>query len=129
MLTGTIEVANNPALGLPAHTLTWTLEEEVPAPKYDTYVLPNIRTKTQAEEVWVTVQAFYEAKGEGVPPEEAKACLADIKKEKEEQKKCWALFGTGIPDAEYYAMVPPAYGTPEFWKAYHAKKRASTSAK
>ena len=115
-------------MGLPAHTLTWTSEPSVPSAPILIKEEPH-RSKTQAEEVWVMVQAFYTQLGKSVPADEAKACLADIKKEKEEQKKWWLLIGTGIPDVEYYAQVPPAYGTPEFWRWHAKRKAAAASAK
>ena len=120
-VSGTIQV--DPVMGLPAHTLTYTYEVEEKQANTE-WPCVAVRSKTQAEEVWSDVQAYYPAKGKDVPLDEAKACLADIKKEKEEQKKGWLIIGTGIPDAEYYAMVPPAYGTPEFWR-WHAKRKAS----
>lgn len=113
-----------PIMGLPPHKIQWTLE---PSPAVQKHEWPSVRTKTQAEEVWEMVQEMYAAEGKSVPMDEAKACLADIKKEKEEQKRWWALIGTGIPDEEYYASNPPTYGTPEFWK-WHAKRKAAAAA-
>ena len=124
-LNYTIRIEANPEAGILPMDLTWTLE---PTGDVKQGQWQGTRTGTQAEEVWEEVQLFYKQQGKSVPVEEAKACLADIKKEMEEQKKSWALIGTGISDAEYYTLVPPAYGTPEFWR-WHAKKKAMASKK
>ena len=66
---------------------------------------------TLAQEVLLSVQEWYSSRGLPVPKEEAEACEIASKPEedpppKEQEEK-------------------PAYGTPAFWKAYWAKKKAS----
>ena len=123
----TITIEANPEAGILPMELTWTFEPVQEVKESKSLASQAKRTLTQAELVWEEVQLFYKQQGKSVPVDEAKACLADIKKEMEEQKKSWALIGSGISDAEYYTLVPPAYGTPEFWKAYQAKKKAAAA--
>jgi hypothetical protein len=81
---------------------------------------------TLAEEVWELVQEAYRLQGKGVPPAEAKILLAEIKKEKQEQKETAERLVKEAANAPLNAPVgKPEYGSPEFWKAYWEKKRAA----
>lgn len=69
-----------------------------------------------AEEAWQLVQEWYAARGEPVPEEDRIACMTMLEDE------CAALPVVGATPHK------PAYGTPEFWKAHWAKKRAQKAA-
>lgn len=71
------------------------------------------------DEILQAVKDYYKAQGKLAPPGDIKACkeigqqyLAELKAAAEEAKKP-------------VAPPKPVYGTPEFWKAYWAKKRAA----
>ena len=68
---------------------------------------------TLAQEVLNNVQEWYSSKGLPVPKGEIEACHMVCEKEEApaEQKPA--------------EQEKPAYGTPAFWKAYWAKKKAS----
>ena len=100
-----------------------SIQQEKVIPVAYSETVPN--AKLMAEDVWDAVQEWYKSQGKGVPAAEAKACLAEIAAAKKQREKDISEIGRGMTDAEYYAAVPPAYGTPEFWKAYHAKKKAA----
>jgi hypothetical protein len=76
--------------------------------------------KGEAEVCWDLVQEWYRNQGKGVPPEEAKACLSEIAKEKKEK-----LNPTIV---QAVSSAKPAYGTKEFWADYWAKKKAAQAA-
>jgi hypothetical protein len=125
---GTIDVKGYN--GLPDHTLTWTLEAgPVTSPSTKAKA-----TKAEAEastrqslanETWTILQEWYEARGEKVPAEEAKLCKRMIQEEEAAWKKSLGEIGSGLPEE---ALPKPAYGTPEFWKQYWAKKKAAAAA-
>ena len=71
---------------------------------------------TQAEEVWQLVQEWYAGRLEPVPEEDRTACLKMLEEE------CVPAVA-----AAPAAAPKPAYGTPEFWKAHWAKKRATAA--
>ena len=109
--------------------------------------------KTMAEEVWTLVQSWYFSRGRRVPPDEEKICKEDIAKEKKEQllfetfmtrsllkdeleaetdysEKARIMEGIAacdaiLKEAPQVTMVKAAHGSPEFWKAYWAKKKAN----
>ena len=71
--------------------------------------------ETLAEEVWQLVQEWYATRGEEVPEEDRADCMKLLEEER-------------VRDAPVAVAAPkPAYGTPEFWKAHWAKKRATQS--
>jgi hypothetical protein len=110
-------------------------------------------TKTMAEEVWTLVQSWYFSRGRRVPPDEEKICKDDIAKEKKEQllfetfmtrsllkdeleaetdysEKARIIQGITacdaiLKEAPQVTVVKAAHGSPEFWKAYWAKKKAN----
>lgn len=71
---------------------------------------------TQAEEVWQLVQEWYAGRLEPVPEEDRTACMKMLEEE------CVPAVA-----AAPAAAPKPAYGTPEFWKAHWAKKRATAA--
>jgi hypothetical protein len=90
----------------PAGKISWT-------PNTGGTYLPPPNPKpspTLAEEVWLLVQEWYSTRGE-IPPEEVDACLQAIENPVKEEP------------AEPTKPAKPSYGTPEFWKAYWAKKK------
>lgn len=70
--------------------------------------------ETLAEEVWQLVQEWYATRGEPIPEEDRTACMTMLEEEK--------VTPPSLPAPK------PAYGTPEFWKAHWAKKRAAATA-
>ena len=73
--------------------------------------------ETLAEEVWQLVQEWYATRGEEVPEEDRADCMKLLEEERLAR------------DAPVAVAAPkPAYGTPEFWKAHWAKKRALAQA-
>lgn len=72
---------------------------------------------TQAEEVWQLVQEWYAGRLEPVPEEDRTACMKMLEEE------CVPAVA-----AAPAAAPKPAHGTPEFWKAHWAKKRAAAAA-
>lgn len=110
--------------------------------------------KTISEEVWTLVQSWYFSRGRRVPPDEEKICKDDIAKEKKEQllfetfmtrsllkdemeaetdyaEKARIMEGIAACDAilkeapQVTVVTAPVHGSPEFWKAYWAKKKAN----
>jgi len=75
---------------------------------------------TFEEEVTALVIEWYTSRGLPVPPEDLEACKG-LDKQRE------AEFDAMIRSAEVPAEKP-AYGTPEFWKDWWAKKRAKEAA-
>jgi len=78
---------------------------------------------SDARSVWKEVQEWYKARGQGVPADESRECMRAITAEKA-AAAAWAI------ELEKMASLPPApqkaaYGTPEFWKDYWAKKKAA----
>jgi hypothetical protein len=95
----------------PAGKIRWT-------PNETGIYLPPPNPKpspTLAEEVWLLVQEWYSTRGE-IPAEEVDACLQAIQEETAELAK-------PAEPAEPAKPAKPSYGTPEFWKAYWAKKK------
>ena len=87
-------------------------------------VLPTFRTfpVTLEEEVTQGVIDWYTSRGLPVPPEDLAACKGIDAQQEAELKK--------LQEATEAAPAPlkPAYGTPEFWKDWWAKKRAKEAA-
>jgi len=95
----------------PAGKIRWT-------PNETGIYLPPPNPKpspTLAEEVWLLVQEWYSTRGE-IPAEEVHACLQAIEEESAELAK-------PAEPVEPAKPAKPSYGTPEFWKAYWAKKK------
>lgn len=83
------------------------------------YPAYNTTPLTLEEEVVAGVIEWYMALGKPVPPEDLEACRgidAALKAEVAAQM------------AAPVAVVAPAYGTPEFWKQWWAKKKAKEAA-
>jgi hypothetical protein len=74
-----------------------------------------------AEEVWQLVQEWYTERLEPVPDEDRTACMKMLEEERAERE-------APAVAAAPAAAPKPAYGTPEFWKAHWAKKRAASEA-
>jgi hypothetical protein len=75
-----------------------------------------------AEEVWQLVQEWYAGRLEPVPDEDRTACMKMLEEERAERE------APAVAAAAPAAAPKPAYGTPEFWKAHWAKKRAASEA-
>lgn len=76
---------------------------------------------TLAEEVLDSVIEWYESRGQAVPKEDMEACEAMLKEEKEEKKQFQEMLeGPHEPVKE-----KPSFGSPEYWKDYWEKKKAS----
>jgi hypothetical protein len=109
----------------PPSVMTWTPLESVSVslapkgPETKEKAKKSEYEKCEAEVCWDLVQEWYRSQGKGVPPEEAKACLSEIAKEKKEK-----LNPTIV---QAVSSAKPAYGTKEFWAEYWAKKKASGS--
>ena len=91
----------------PACKIPWTPN---PPGKYfpiEAYTPPI----TLTQEVLLNVQEWYSSKGLPVPKEDIEACHQACEKKEE------------APTQQ--TEEKPAYGTPAFWKAYWAKKKAS----
>ena len=73
--------------------------------------------ETQAEEVWQLVQEWYAGRGEPVPKQDHADCMKML-----EEERVARVAPVALPAPK------PAYGTPEFWKAHWAKKRAVSEA-
>ena len=76
---------------------------------------------TLAEEVMDSVIEWYESNGQAVPKEDMEACEAMLKEEQEEKKRFQEMLeGPHEPVKE-----KPSFGSPEYWKDYWEKKKAS----
>jgi hypothetical protein len=102
--------------GLPDCRIEWSPNVEVPPLK-----VPYKEPPTLAEDVWKQVQQWYRTAGKPIPKEEAAACLQDIAAE----KAAIAAIPASLAAAAATTTYAPAHGSPEFWKAYWAKKRAA----
>lgn len=103
-----------PSLGCTAMSKKFTPRSAQP-----TYPVYNANPITLEEEVTAGVIEWYMALGQPVPPEDLEACKgidAAI------QADVAAEMAAPAP------VAPPAYGTPEFWKQWWAKKRAKAAA-
>ena len=107
---------------LPAYTLSWSPNAALPD-----LVIPQAKPlRTPANQVWKDVQKWYSNKGEGVPMDEANACLKAIKEEKAQLEADAAALAAAQAEAVKNPTKPKAeYGTPDFWKDYWAKKKAA----
>ena len=109
-------------MDLPAYTLSWS-------PNMDLPLLPLPTAKslpTPAKQVWKDVKDWYSERGEGVPIDEANACLKAIKDEKAQLEADATTLAAAQAEAVKNPTKPKAeYGTPEFWKDYWAKKKAA----
>lgn len=73
---------------------------------------------TMGEEIWQLVQEWYATRGEPIPEEDRTECMRLLEEER-------VARDAPLPVATAAAApAKPAYGTPEFWKAHWAKKRA-----
>jgi len=81
---------------------------------------PNPFPITFEGEVTALVIEWYTSRGLPVPPEDLEAC-------KGLDKQRQAEFDSMIQSSEV-PVEKPAYGTPEFWKDWWAKKRAKEAA-
>lgn len=73
------------------------------------------------EEVWVLVQEWYANHNLPITFEDSDTCLTAI----EEERLSMPLQTIqAIQEQMQKQKQKPAYGSPEFWKAYWAKKRA-----
>ncbi len=84
-----------------------------------TYPAYNANPITLEEEVVAGVIEWYMALGQPVPPEDLEACRGIDAAARAE---------VAAEMAAPAAVAPPAYGTPEFWKQWWAKKRAKAIA-
>ena len=84
-----------------------------------TYPKYNANPITLEEEVVAGVIEWYMALGQPVPPEDLEACRGIDAAARAE---------VAAEMAAPAAVAPPAYGTPEFWKQWWAKKRAKEAA-
>ena len=81
------------------------LEQKLPHPDYTPMTLE--------EEVIYLVKEWYEIRGLPVPPEELESCKGIDAQERAEYERFTKQ-----------NTVKPAYGTPEFWKDWWARKKA-----
>jgi len=88
--------------GEPSWILEGVLSPQPPVPQ------------TPGEEVWALVQEWYAARGEPVPEQDRADCMKMLEEER-------------APKVEVVTVRKPVYGTPEFWKAHWAKKRAQAT--
>ena len=114
-----------PVNGLPACRIPWSYEVSEPPVVSQK---PAVREPMESEQIWQAVQDYYRWKGTGIPPAEAKACLAAIKEERIALKNPVAAIQLEVvPVVE---LPPrPEYGTPEFWKWCRETKAAREKAK
>ena len=81
------------------------------------FVLKKLPYKTRlAREVDELLEEWYANLGQTVSPDELKICREIDAAEAAEEARI---------EAAAVASYKPVYGTPEFWKAYWAKKKAA----
>lgn len=117
-----------PINDLPACRIPWTYEI-VEKPKISQQAQkPAPRELSESEEIWKAVQEYYRWKGTGVPPAEAKGCLAAIRDER--QAKANPVQEVQLEVVPVVELPPrPEYGTPEFWKWCRETKAVREKAK
>lgn len=96
-------------------TIEWT---PIKPPKFKFKKQPIPRCPTPQEEIIGLLEEWYKAIGQPVPPEDLEACSRIDAEIAESNRK--ELEASKISEK-------PAYGTPEFWKDYWAKKRAAVN--
>ena len=77
---------------------------------------------TMGEEIWQLVQEWYATRGEPIPEEDRTECMRLLEEERVARDAPLPVATAAAAAAA--APAKPAYGTPEFWKAHWAKKRA-----
>ena len=104
--------------GRPACLLKWSPNPE-PETRIQSYYKP---CSLPSEDIWTEVQLWCASRGIPVPPEDEEACMKMIAEEKATIQAIPEMLEKARAEP---STEKPSFGSPEYWKAYWAKKRES----